>query len=231
MGLASTLAIAFVCAKWINFDEFHSANREPCLVLSAGGFPRWECVLYHQSGALQISALNVTNEDYSAISDSDTLSSVQVIPRWTTLRGARPAPDSHDRLFHARGWPMLAFWCEFPVETGIGHERGIAGGIDLRFPRPPPPVGGGGSGPLRVPPALPLRPIGLGLLVDTAAYGVAWFALFRGINCFARWSRRRNACCPNCGYDLRGAAHDRCPECGTLTQRQPRASPPAKLGV
>ncbi|HEV2296000.1 MAG TPA: hypothetical protein VGR35_19295 [Tepidisphaeraceae bacterium] len=30
-----------------------------------------------------------------------------------------------------------------------------------------------------------------------------------------RMSRLRRSLCPTCGYDLRGADHDRCPECGT----------------
>jgi len=32
-----------------------------------------------------------------------------------------------------------------------------------------------------------------------------------------RAARHPEGCCQRCGYDLRGAAHERCPECGTPT--------------
>jgi hypothetical protein len=35
--------------------------------------------------------------------------------------------------------------------------------------------------------------------------------------------RRRLGLCLTCGYDLRGSAGDRCPECGAVTPARPRA--------
>ena len=34
---------------------------------------------------------------------------------------------------------------------------------------------------------------------------------------FRRWLRRRNRCCPNCGYDLTGNVSGACSECGEGT--------------
>ncbi len=66
---------------------------------------------------------------------------------------------------------------------------------------------------------LPTRPMWLGLLVDSAVWGVVslcmlslgwWVAVGR-----RQWSRRRRGACLACGYDLRGVAGAVvCPECG-----------------
>jgi len=61
---------------------------------------------------------------------------------------------------------------------------------------------------------IPTRIIPLGFAVNTLFYGslitlVVWV--------WARLRRRyrvSEGCCTACGYDLRGAAHERCPECG-----------------
>jgi hypothetical protein len=46
------------------------------------------------------------------------------------------------------------------------------------------------------------------------------------------WVRRRRGLCVDCGYDLRGAAHERCPECGAgveAVSRGDRGLPPAAI--
>jgi hypothetical protein len=86
-----------------------------------------------------------------------------------------------DSEYEARGWPCYALWCEFPFDGGDESlDRGIAGGFDLRFPRPPPrdPARGYGfSGSPMVPPAIPLRPVWPGLLANTVFYRVILWAL------------------------------------------------------
>ena len=59
---------------------------------------------------------------------------------------------------------------------------------------------------------LPLRPIPVGLAVNTSVYGAAiWAALFLPGH-LRRASRRRRGCCVGCGYPLDGSVT--CPECG-----------------
>lgn len=64
---------------------------------------------------------------------------------------------------------------------------------------------------------LPTRIMPLGFTVNTLVYAgliaiIVWACAFLRRRC-----RVREGCCTACGYDLRGAAHERCPECGTAT--------------
>ena len=64
--------------------------------------------------------------------------------------------------------------------------------------------------------ALPLRPIWLGIIVNTALYALIWSALLLGFATLRRWRRRRANRCPSCAYDMTGlSATTPCPECGT----------------
>lgn len=69
-----------------------------------------------------------------------------------------------------------------------------------------------------------LLPYGIlwpGLLLNTAFYGTALWALLWGRGCAVRAYRRRRQRCPSCNYDRRGLASPAapCPECG----ERPRA--------
>jgi hypothetical protein len=65
---------------------------------------------------------------------------------------------------------------------------------------------------------VPCRPLLLGLIVNTAFYGfLVWMIAFGPAWLLRQGEanrRRRAQCCPNCGYDLRGAFEKGCPECG-----------------
>jgi len=62
--------------------------------------------------------------------------------------------------------------------------------------------------------ALPYRPIWTGAVLNTLLFAsVVWLILFLpGV--VRRMERRRLGRCEVCGYDLRGAGHGVCPECG-----------------
>jgi hypothetical protein len=64
---------------------------------------------------------------------------------------------------------------------------------------------------------LPLRPIALGLTVNTALCTLVLWLLELLLTSRRRLRRWRGRCLA-CGYDLRGAEHERCPECGTAPQ-------------
>lgn len=71
---------------------------------------------------------------------------------------------------------------------------------------------------------LPLRPIVGGLLANAAVAAALWmaalmiFAALRG-----RW-RHQHGHCARCGYDLTGAAHGACPECGAAVITETNAA-------
>lgn len=69
---------------------------------------------------------------------------------------------------------------------------------------------------------LPLSPIWAGLLINTGVFSAAWFSLFLAVSLGRTYMRRRRGRCVRCGYDLRGSAGPRCPECGGAIRSQNR---------
>ncbi len=61
---------------------------------------------------------------------------------------------------------------------------------------------------------LPLRPIWPGFAINTLFYAAILWPLILGPFALRRLIRRRRGLCPACGYDLRHAVHEACPECG-----------------
>ena len=66
---------------------------------------------------------------------------------------------------------------------------------------------------------LPLHPIWPGFAINTVFYAALLWIVTLGPGT-ARWIiRRKQRRCINCGYDLRHADHNACPECGTPINR------------
>ncbi|MHC4102380.1 MAG: hypothetical protein ACYSW1_16050, partial [Planctomycetota bacterium] len=64
---------------------------------------------------------------------------------------------------------------------------------------------------------IPLAPIWPGFAVDTLFYAAIWAALLLllvGPGAVRRTARAARGLCGHCGYDLRHAGHEACPECG-----------------
>ena len=61
---------------------------------------------------------------------------------------------------------------------------------------------------------LPLRPTWPGFAINTIFYAMLlWLMMFASFS-LRRTIRRKRGHCIKCGYDLRGAEHEVCPECG-----------------
>ena len=131
---------------------------------------------------------------------------------YQTLPSSPELPRVNEqRIFEARGWPMRSLWClqkhmVYYVDGGsyvskLFEPRGL-----IATPIIPDEFWG--------PRVLPLYPIGTGFVVNTLFYAAILSLLFTGPFVLRRFIRRRRGLCVQCAYDLRGAKHEACPECG-----------------
>jgi hypothetical protein len=63
-------------------------------------------------------------------------------------------------------------------------------------------------------PPLPYIPLWTGFAFNTVFYAAILWLLIPGPFALRRLVRRRRGLCPACGYDLKHAEHESCPECG-----------------
>ncbi len=66
--------------------------------------------------------------------------------------------------------------------------------------------------------SLPLQPVWPGFATNTVFYAAILWLLAFGPSTARRIIRRKRGLCIKCGYDLRGAEHEVCPECGERTR-------------
>jgi hypothetical protein len=135
-------------------------------------------------------------------------------PGWSGL--ADPAREfterltnREERLVDARGWPMLALWCEHSANTLPAGGYALSG---FRVRARGPAVGSLAASPL------PWRPIWGGFLMDTLIYagvaGLGYWVLFVPRRFVKELSRMKRGCCISCGYQLGYDFRAGCPECG-----------------
>ena len=63
-------------------------------------------------------------------------------------------------------------------------------------------------------PELPFRPLWLGFGINTVLFASISCGIALLLVAARRMIHRKRGCCIKCGYDLRGAEHEVCPECG-----------------
>ncbi len=115
---------------------------------------------------------------------------------------------SEYRTAIAHGWPCLVTWSQGMLRYSSMSSRPLVilrhGSWEIPFIRP-------ANG---VRPSVGFFPIWHGVIVNTIFYGAILWLLTLGPFTARRMIRRKRGWCINCGYDLRGAEHKVCPECG-----------------
>ncbi len=124
------------------------------------------------------------------------------LPHWGNPNLSPFPIDRIPELHELYGWPLYSLECECD-QTGetswsikVAETRTTIGGY------------------WHVPKVLPLRPIFPGFLINTLFYGVILWLLWSAPFATRRLIRKRRGQCVRCGYDLTGAGHVVCPECG-----------------
>ena len=111
--------------------------------------------------------------------------------------------DFEKHFIEARGWPLLALWCELSLTSGPPElSYSVAGAIETPWQW---------KSNLR-PRTLPLRPIWPGFLANTLFYATLLWLLIPGPFALRRFLRMRRELCPQCAYPMGESAV--CTECG-----------------
>jgi hypothetical protein len=123
--------------------------------------------------------------------------------------GSSPATAPNRTLQRiTTGWPLPAMQYD-SIPSASAWVRGI------------PILGSSTIAGGLMPRRLPLRPLPIPFLLDTAAFALAgWAAIFAAAKLRAT-SRRRRGLCIQCAYPVAGLAT--CPECGIANHPQPRS--------
>lgn len=222
LGAVINVAVAWGCAAFVDVvgDLSTTEIRTFTQVTGVGKMDRrrWDIEMYRSPGAMFIESWKARNAGSStAVFPRD------VCPKWTGLH--EPTLERIEttqwQCIDARGWPMLALWCEYkmlPAPSGQKAEFPVSGAVEIGL-KPWAIPGMAGLGPPRR--VLPYRPIWTGIVLNSLIYAFAIWLLVVGPRALRRMSRRRRNLCPACAYPV--GSSPVCTECGRLL-KPPKAS-------
>lgn len=243
LGAIINVAVAWGVVLWTPAFYFAESEAGPWIVRVPGDWPPATerlaqrdvgLATFRQAGSTHNSMRAEVNGEYQAAKahaqaiDDPTERAAAMSNAWKEReRTIWSAPYRIVRIDLLRsGWPVLSLtWesrrCEthsYAVEFLSVNTTGSKPGISIPtwIPR--------GTRGLRDHRYLPIHPLPLGFAVNTVAYASCLWLLYVLPRHLRMWLRHRRGCCTACGYDLRGAAHERCPECGTATASELRHS-------
>lgn len=226
LGTITTFAVAWTIGYFVQYHDYGASYaavtsgpiRVDPITGERRGPPGMHLLRYWGFGSEYVI---VGAGEWTLVDDTipDRPSLESVWPAWGPLAGRSPREifdDVHaearalqiettSRGYAARGWPMLALWCEFEHGHGV-----VSGGIDLKRRTHTPDTF------IVTQHVLPWRPHAIGFTIDTLFYGAMWFILIFVPGAAKRYIRRKGGRCPRCGYDLRGKLKDGCPECSWM---------------
>jgi len=186
----------------------------------------WKLFTKHGLGATQVLAM-----PRATIEELET-PPTELIPGWSDLLKmmnlAEQATAQHLRAIEAKGgrtltslgvimqkaygWPCRSLYWNW--DNGVNQVNTRPGEPITRAIRLPQRQAQFGTLSLDERRALPLAVIPIGFAMNTLLYAAAMWLLIPGPFALRRAIRRRQGRCVACGYDLRGAEHERCSECG-----------------
>ncbi len=228
-GAAVNVAVAWGCAAWLPFEVKHTIRQPSSEYIDfirrnlSADPDAHELVSYwriRRHGALYFFASRQRMDvehllNMHPSSSPEGLTPEVLRPRWLQVKRSPPYNDlglAYRRVF-AWGWPLLSLWCEYEdVEVNpfiTPRIYRVHGGIETSLERIK--LCTFGWPFARV---LPLRPIWPDFAVNSLFYATLLWLLFPGSFALRRLIRRRRGLCLACGYDLRHAEHEACPECG-----------------
>ncbi len=242
LGVITTIAVAWTCAVWVNVGAgdtrlgWHDAQ----------GLPKmsgWALTRRDAFGATRVVAMVRSSKP-----SPPTMSFHELVPWWSDLPQvmARQVAEAkieamkHDHptgfgpvqptvLYEdGRGWPLpvlRCLWDHGVRPIGPASGKVLNGGIQLDPWQPNVP----GSTNIDHQRALPYWPIWPGFGINTIFYAALLWLLICGPFVLRRHIRRKRGLCVACGYDLRHADHEACPECGA--RREPIAGKPTEEGL
>ena len=192
-------AIVNVAVAWgIALDVVNRGNPSERIGpgLTSSFYPCWILTRHNRFGSTLLAADSVLPQDHSDVAPYFESTMGPFLPRWSQMN---TMPRERMSLIEdGRGWPMRSFSCGFrmPADKSIQYFDAwiIRESPDLTW--------------------IPLRPIWFGFLFNTLAYGFIIWLIFPGPFVLRRLIRRKRGLCVKCAYDLRGAEHEACPECG-----------------
>ncbi len=190
LGAIINVAVAWGCltSQWYS-ERSPGSSDDPRIDIGWLSIDR--IPTYSQTSHLETNAFGVVENSYSALSPTT--------PRDCFVYCVR---------FRC-GWPMLAVdGVRFdPLDLG-DSVQGITFTEDT-YHFYAAPVGGSDTENW----FLPLRPIWPGFAINTIFYAALLWLPFAPFQ-LRRYVRVKRGRCIKCGYDLRGAEHEQCPECG-----------------
>lgn len=219
LGVLVNVAVAALCGAFVNsFDTEQDSFR------TSAASTYWGALRNSGLGVQRILASVSTTEPATP-----SLFPVENAPGWSRCRDRSAEAESlfvdylNSTIYmvdEGRGWPFISMSWEADFEwfhstTLTSRSLPIRHGIPVRqrqwvFPE--------------YSKAIPLKPFWPGFVLNSIFYALAIFGgilLVRHAPQFTRSAiRRRRGQCPKCAYDLRGAMHSQCPECGAAILRR-----------
>jgi len=222
LGAAANVAVAWGCAALSGFrppdsiasDMTFSYGDWLMLIEHETGFGRERLEVVGSLGAFR-GAAKIRDLGRASSWQGKATPTYKPLPSWSRLGLASSGSHRMIDEEEATGWPLISMWAAVVESRGQGWITRSSSAI--HFAGWTTQMSDGTVYSKRL---LGLRPICRGFALNSVFYALLLAALFYPPRVIRRALRARRGLCTTCGYDLRGATHERCPECGNPARRE-----------